>query len=67
MNPLTLQGLSCVFLGVNFRQQLIMYTLGLLGLITLLFLPVPCAAVRGFRNHDIHRVRWRQTLGNPKP
>jgi len=67
MNFLTLQGLSCVFLGISFRQQLFSYTMGMLALIMTLFLPVPCAAVRGFRNHDVHHVRWRQTLGNPNP
>jgi hypothetical protein len=64
MNPITLHGLSCVFYGVDFYQQLLSYTMGLLVLIALLLLPVPCAAVRGFRNHDDHHVRWRQTLGN---
>jgi Ca2+-binding EF-hand superfamily protein len=62
MNPITLQGLSCVVYGVDFYQQLFFYTMGLIGLIVLFLLPVPFAYLRGFRNHDTHNVRWRQTL-----
>ena len=64
MNPITLNGLSCVFYGVDFYQQLYSYTLGLLGLVAILLFPVPCAYLRGFQGHDEHHVRWRQTLGN---
>ena len=64
MNPITLNGLSCVFYGVDFYQQLFSYTLGLLGLIAMLLFPVPCAYLRGFRGHDENHVRWRQTLGD---
>ena len=45
---------------VDFDGELHGYTIGLLGLIAVLALPLPIAIMRGFVNHDDHGIRWRQ-------
>ena len=69
-----LNGLSCLFVGVDFVQQLMTYTVGPLIFLASLALPLPMAWLRGYtRNSGRHgclgrfseaenSFRWRQTL-----
>ena len=62
MNPIQLNGFSCLFMDIDVDQQLHGYTLGLLGLVVLLLLPLPIAIVRGYYKHNKHGSRFRQAL-----
>jgi hypothetical protein len=57
MNPLTIRGLSCLFIGTDFFLQLYTYILGLIGFTIALGLPVCGAFLRGFRRVAEHKFR----------
>jgi uncharacterized membrane protein (DUF485 family) len=57
MNPLTIKGVSCLFIGTDFFVQLYAYILGLIGFTIALALPVCGAFLRGYRQVAEHKFR----------
>ena len=60
MNPLTIRGLSCLFIGTDFFLLLYTYIFGLIGFIIALWLPVCAGVLRGYRRVAEHKFRCVQ-------
>ena len=67
-------GLSCLFMGVDMERQLYTYTIGPICFLSLLALPIPVALIRGYAKGNGHHAilgkmtdsestfRWRQVV-----
>ena len=57
MNPLTMMGLSCLFMDTDFFLQFYVYILALIGFTIALALPVCGAFLRGYQQVAEHKFR----------